>query len=124
MADTHIGVPTHPVAPRLTQGLKIPHIGPHIEAYRAAHAQTVGHESDEWWAKVRLSFLMSLLSDWLIMIFRWRVRCSTGIGPSRLSDQVVSPLVTLRGSLKALLTHPTIVLTVGRSNTQIRRVAP
>ncbi|TFK31281.1 hypothetical protein BDQ12DRAFT_753468 [Crucibulum laeve] len=44
-------IPIHPVAPRLAKGLKKPHIGPHIEAYRSAHKETVGHESDKWWAK-------------------------------------------------------------------------
>ena len=42
----------HPVAPRLRNGHKIPHIGPHIHAYRKLHQETVGHESDKWWAKV------------------------------------------------------------------------
>ncbi|PSR73241.1 hypothetical protein PHLCEN_2v10901 [Hermanssonia centrifuga] len=42
----------HPVAPRLKNGSKIPHIGPHIHAYRKAHEETVGHESDKWWAKM------------------------------------------------------------------------
>ncbi|KAL1691266.1 acetate--CoA ligase [Schizophyllum commune] len=46
-------VPIHPVAPRLSsKGTKKPHIGPHIHAYRAAHAETVGKESDKWWAKM------------------------------------------------------------------------
>ncbi|KAK0224365.1 hypothetical protein IW262DRAFT_1268876 [Armillaria fumosa] len=45
-------IPIHPVAPRLANGLKVPHVGPHIEAYRAAHKETVGHESDQWWAKM------------------------------------------------------------------------
>ncbi|KAF8066861.1 hypothetical protein FPV67DRAFT_1496744 [Lyophyllum atratum] len=45
-------VPKHPIAPRLANGLKTPHIGPHIDDYHAAHAETVGHESDAWWAKV------------------------------------------------------------------------
>ena len=48
-------VPTHPIAPRVAAGPKVPHIGPHIHAYRAAHQETVGHESDKWWAKVRRS---------------------------------------------------------------------
>ena len=53
MADsTHIAVPTHPIAPRLKNGPKIPHIGPHFDAYHSAHKETVGHESDKWWAKV------------------------------------------------------------------------
>ncbi|KAK0184422.1 hypothetical protein F5146DRAFT_1074571 [Armillaria mellea] len=45
-------IPIHPVAPRLANGLKMPHVGPHIQAYRAAHKETVGHESDQWWAKM------------------------------------------------------------------------
>ena len=47
------GIPVHPVAPRLAKGPKTPHIGPDIKAYHAAHAETIGHESDHWWAKVR-----------------------------------------------------------------------
>lgn len=48
-------VPIHPVAPRLKEGhkhYKKPHVGPHIEAYKSMHAETIGHESDKWWAKV------------------------------------------------------------------------
>ncbi|KAF8913539.1 acetate--CoA ligase [Mucidula mucida] len=48
MAETH---ETHPVAPRLSNGPKIPHVGPDIHAYKAAHSETVGHESDRWWGK-------------------------------------------------------------------------
>jgi len=51
MAEGADKVPIHPVAPRLKSGPKTPHIAPHIEAYRAAHKETVGHESDAWWAK-------------------------------------------------------------------------
>ncbi|KAH9851031.1 acetate--CoA ligase [Lenzites betulinus] len=50
--DTHHNVPTHPIAPRLKNGHKTPHIGPHIHAYKSVHSQTVGHESDAWWAKM------------------------------------------------------------------------
>lgn len=46
--------PIHPVAPRLKDGPKIPHVGPHIHAYKKAHEETVGHESDKWWAKVSI----------------------------------------------------------------------
>ena len=45
-------VPLHPIAPRLNSGLKEPHIGPH--AYKELHRESLGHESDKWWAKVRL----------------------------------------------------------------------
>ena len=48
--DAHPNI--HPIAPRLKNGHKIPHIGPHIHAYRKLHSETVGHESDKWWAKV------------------------------------------------------------------------
>ncbi|KAF9045038.1 hypothetical protein BJ165DRAFT_1474885 [Panaeolus papilionaceus] len=44
-------IPIHPVAPRLKSGHKVPHVGPTIEHYRAAHKETVGHESDNWWAR-------------------------------------------------------------------------
>ena len=50
----HGGAPkVHPVAPRLKNGPKVPHIGPHFHAYKKAHEETVGHESDKWWSKVR-----------------------------------------------------------------------
>jgi len=45
-------IPKHPVAPRLASGTKVPHVGPDIHAYKSHHAQTVGHESDAWWAKM------------------------------------------------------------------------
>ena len=47
-------VPIHPIAPRLKSGTKKPHIGPHIDAYKELHGESMGHESDKWWAKVRL----------------------------------------------------------------------
>jgi acetyl-CoA synthetase len=52
MAEGPVSVPIHPVAPRLANGPKKPHVGPNLDAYKAAHAQTLGHESDKWWAKV------------------------------------------------------------------------
>ncbi|KAJ7716034.1 acetate--CoA ligase [Mycena olivaceomarginata] len=43
---------THPVALRLAPGgTHTPHVGPDLAAYKAAHADTVGEGSDEWWAK-------------------------------------------------------------------------
>ncbi|KAF8636303.1 hypothetical protein AX17_003644 [Amanita inopinata Kibby_2008] len=45
-------IPIHPVAPRVKEGLNIPHIGPDIHTYRVAHAESLGHESDIWWAKM------------------------------------------------------------------------
>lgn len=52
MAEQSEKVPIHPIAPRLKNGLKKPHIGSDIQAYREAHKESVGHESDKWWAEV------------------------------------------------------------------------
>ncbi|KAF8480269.1 acetate--CoA ligase [Russula ochroleuca] len=45
-------VPLHPVAPRLKDGPKKPHVGPSIDDYKALHAQSIGPGSDEYWSKV------------------------------------------------------------------------
>ena len=45
-------VETHPVPPRMTNGTEVPFIGPNMEAYKKAHAETVGENADKWWAKV------------------------------------------------------------------------
>lgn len=42
----------HPVPSRLQDGPEVPFIGPNIEAYRKAHAESVGPNADNWWAKV------------------------------------------------------------------------
>ena len=55
MSDNTEKAPIHPVAPRLKDGPKKPHVGPDIDAYRAAHKVTVGPDSDKWWAKVKVS---------------------------------------------------------------------
>ena len=47
-------VPLHPVPPRMTDGAEVPFIGPNIEAYQKAHAESVGENADKWWAKVSL----------------------------------------------------------------------
>ncbi|KAJ7264081.1 acetate--CoA ligase [Mycena haematopus] len=46
-------VVTHPVAPRLAHETRThtPHVGPDLDAYKEAHAKTVGEGSDEWWAE-------------------------------------------------------------------------
>ncbi|KAJ8462925.1 hypothetical protein ONZ45_g17763 [Pleurotus djamor] len=49
MSDAPEVVPIHPVAPRILKGRKRPHVGPHYHAYKQAHEETVGHESDKWW---------------------------------------------------------------------------
>jgi len=54
--DHEADVQIFPVAPRLTHPDRpTPYVGPAIPDYRAAHRQTVGSDSDEWWAKVRIS---------------------------------------------------------------------
>jgi acetyl-CoA synthetase len=45
-------VPLHPIAPRLANDPIKPYIAPNIEAYKKAHAETIGPNADEWWAKV------------------------------------------------------------------------
>jgi len=56
--DHEADVPIFPVAPRLTHPDRpTPYVGPAIPDYRAVHRQTVGNDSDEWWAKVRISAL-------------------------------------------------------------------
>ena len=49
-------VPTHPVPPRMRDGAEVPYIGPNLEAYKKAHAETVGPNADKWWAQVSLHF--------------------------------------------------------------------
>ncbi|KAG1886527.1 hypothetical protein F4604DRAFT_1900295 [Suillus subluteus] len=49
-------VPIHPVAPRLKAGIKVPHVGPDLAAYKSSHAVTLGHESDAWWRKASSRF--------------------------------------------------------------------
>ncbi|KDQ09202.1 hypothetical protein BOTBODRAFT_643258 [Botryobasidium botryosum FD-172 SS1] len=60
MADApHIDAPVHPVAPRLTgiDGRPTPHVGPTLDHYKEAHAATIGHESDAYWAKTATDLL-------------------------------------------------------------------
>jgi hypothetical protein len=98
MAEQPEKIPIHPIAPRLKNGPKKPHIGPHIHAYRAAHKESLGGESDEWWAKV-CTMLVVFEEIYLtglskLMIF------STGIVLSRPSERAGSPPVTSSGSQK------------------------
>lgn len=51
MTESTESIPIHPVAPRVKNG-PTPHLGPDIDAYRAAHALTIAEDSDEWWAQV------------------------------------------------------------------------
>jgi hypothetical protein len=85
-ATASAAIPIHPVAPRMKNGTKQPHIGPNIDAYRKAHSETIGHESDHWWAKVLQS--LSQLSCLMITLMladarRWPDRLCTGIGLSK-----------------------------------------
>lgn len=62
MADSPQSVPTHPIAPRILNHVKKPHVGPDIQAYQDHHGQTIGDGSDEWWAQVRPhSLLLSVI---------------------------------------------------------------
>lgn len=85
MTDSPEQVPLHPIAPRLKNGSKIPHIGPDIDAYKAAHAVTVAEDSDEWWAKVCIS-TYPCGSGPNLNLPRLRVRLCTGIVPSKTSE--------------------------------------
>jgi len=90
-------VPTHPVAPRVKDGAKTPHIGPDIAAYKAAHSETVGDESDEFWAKVRMHQRLSY-RDYSIILDRSHNPLCTGIVHSALSEQVDLRRATSFGS--------------------------
>ena len=96
-------VPKHPVAPRLANGPKKPHIGPDIHAHRHAHAQTIGAQSDEWWARVRVVIAMCFDHTRAhTRIFRLREKRFTGIVPSIQFDQVdLRPAISY-GSPKAV----------------------
>ena len=81
--DSHHQVPKHPIAPRLKDGPKTPHIDHHDSykcvarfarspascvslahvAHRKFHNESLGHESDKWWAKVRLFLMYSRRCD-------------------------------------------------------------
>lgn len=56
MTEVSAPVPKHPIAPKVADGPKTPHVGPTFDAYAEAHAQTIGPQSDEWWGKVRFAF--------------------------------------------------------------------
>ena len=51
----HESVEAHPIAPRMRNGPKKPHVGPTRDDYHQHHAMTVGHHSDKWWAKVSIA---------------------------------------------------------------------
>lgn len=85
MSESNETIQSHPVAPRLKNGPKTPHLGPDIHAYRTAHAQTVAEDSDEWWAKVCVTDCRIRSSDqsWLS---RLHEKPCTGIAPSTMSE--------------------------------------
>ena len=53
---------TYPVPIRLQakDGDPKPHIGPSIDDYKKAHAETVGEGSDAWWAEVSSHLIWNL----------------------------------------------------------------
>jgi hypothetical protein len=91
-------VPIHPVAPRLKDGPKKPHVGT-IDDYRALHAQSIGPGSDEYWSKAGRCVVKK--NRWPLnygCIFkRSLVRRYTGTGLSRLSGLVALKTVILSG---------------------------
>ncbi|KAL5478505.1 ACS2 [Sanghuangporus weigelae] len=50
--EDHELAPIYPIASRMREGPKKPHIGPSRKEYQASHAKTVGDGSDEWWEKI------------------------------------------------------------------------
>lgn len=70
----------HPVPSRLRDGPEVPFIGPNMEAYKKAHAESVGPHADKWWAKVRNH--VRLLELGAEVRCRWPARLFTGIFPS------------------------------------------
>ena len=99
MSEQPAAIPIHPVAPRLKAGTKVPHIGPHIDNYRAAHKETVGHESDKWWSKVRAALHLSLSETDIVS--SKHTLYSIGIAHLRLFAQETLRPETSFGSLKA-----------------------
>ena len=50
--EDHELAPIYPIAPRMREGLKKPHVGPSRKDYEGLHSKTVGEDSDEWWGNV------------------------------------------------------------------------
>lgn len=104
MAEQPVTVPIHPVAPRLKSGPKIPHVGPHRDAYHAEHKNTVGHESDNWWAKVRILPFPGIGADrvYFFCSFSKHMRCCTGIAHSKQLEPVDLRPATSSGSQRVV----------------------
>lgn len=104
MAEQPITVPIHPVAPRLKSGPKTPHIGPHRDDYHAEHKNTVGHESDTWWAKVRILPFLGIGADriYFFCLFSKRMQCCTGIAHSKQLERADLRPVTSSGSQRVV----------------------
>ena len=112
-------VATHPIPSRLLDGPEVPFIGPHLEAYKKMHAETVGPNADKWWAKVGHGPSNTLIT--LINSFtRWRERLS--IGTVLSLPCVPAPLRTVisLGSPKVPSTLLTTALTAGPSRPRTR----
>ena len=64
----HEHAPIHPVAPRLRNGPKKPHVGPTRDHYHEHHSQTVGEQSDKWWEKVSTYKCFTVPFSWTFRI--------------------------------------------------------
>jgi hypothetical protein len=80
-------VATHPVPSRLSDGPEVPFIGPNFEAYKKAHAETVGPNADKWWAKVCRTQEKSGLYFVSDVHSRWQEKHFIGIFRSGPLDQ-------------------------------------
>jgi len=98
MAEEPEKVPIYPVAPRLRNGPKKPHIGPNIDAYREVHKESLGTESDKWWEKV--CTILIVVEELHLNGFSKLMISSTGIVLSRLYELVGSARATLSGFQK------------------------
>lgn len=62
----HEDAPSHPVAPRLRDGPKKPHVGPSIHDYKQHHSLTVGPHSDHFWEKVSKCLFLFISLDQML----------------------------------------------------------
>ncbi|THG94553.1 hypothetical protein EW145_g8117, partial [Phellinidium pouzarii] len=120
-----------PVAPRLRDSDRKPHVGPHRDDYEKHHALTVGEHSDKFWDKKHtLESISALLFDFtrklisfafaLLKIYRLRKTPFIGTDPSKQSVPEASSTVTSSGSPKAVSMRHTTASTAGRTSTPTR----
>lgn len=120
MTEDTIHVPIHPVAPRMLNSHITPHIGPNIQAYRAAHAETVGQDSDKWWGAVSERILPLCSMGISLTGGRLLEKHFPGIVHSKPLDRAASKQEILFGFPRAPSTRLTTALTVGHINTLTR----